>query len=230
MIRPLLGFEFSLHWRQPTTITAALLLFLLGLLFARLNASSDLNPAASWLIAYSLAILSLGSVLVAAVLAGPALLRDRDSRMAPIVFATGISRFDYLLNRFGGMLGVAVTIYLLAGLGMLLGYVLTGAATTATPANVIRALLVMVLPNVLVSVSVLFAVTALTRSSAAAWIAGAALYMLYFIGSLLGDSPLMAHSAARPPGELRAALLLDPYGLIAFLEQTRLWSDAEQNT
>lgn len=229
MIRPLLAFEFGLHRRQPATIVAALLLFALGLMFARLNGNAGPNPAAPWLIAYSLGILSLGSVLAAAVLAGPALLRDRDSHMAPIVFATGITRFDYLLSRFGGMLGMAAAIYLLAGLGMLLGYMLTGTATIRTPIDIVRALVVIVLPNVLVSVVVLFTVAAMTRSSAAAWIAGAALYMLYFIGSLLGNSPLMAHSAERAPGELRAGLLLDPYGLIAFLEQTRLWSEAERN-
>lgn len=233
MIRALLPFEFRFHARQPATAAAAGILFLLGFAFARMNAGGDLDPASPWLIAYSLGILSLGSALVAAVLAGGAALRDADSRMAPIVHATGVAGFDLLVTRFVGLLVVVAALYALATAGMGAGLLAGMESQRAGPRvvlDLVRTLVVLVAPNVLVSVSVLFAVAVLTRSSAATWVAGVALYVLYFAGSLLGDSPLMANSDPTAAGELRLAPLLDPYGLIAFLEQTRTWSDARRNT
>lgn len=233
MNRALLAFELRFHARQPATIAAAGILLLLGFALARTHANSSLDSAAPWLIAYSLGILSLGSVLVAAVLTGNAALRDRDSRMAPIIHSTGISRFDLLISRFAGLLVVMLAVYGLAALGMAAGLMfgMESQRPLFRPIlDLLRTLLILVVPNALVSASVLFTVAVMTRSSAATWVSGVALYILYFAGSLIGNSPLMAHSETAAVGELRTALLLDPYGLIAFLDETRLWSDQQRNT
>ena len=88
----------------------------------------------------------------------------------------------------------------------------------------------LVLPNIIIATSIVFAIAAATRSTLATWVGGVLVYALYFITAMLVDSPLMAGTSPPTAEALARAAIMDPFGLSAFFEQTRYWTPAERNT
>lgn len=228
-------FEWRHAVRRPVFAAAAL-----G--FAALGALLSLNGPGSgpdlrngpYAIAYSAGFLGLVSVFAATLLSAPALLRDVEHRSAEIVLATPVSKRDYLFGRFAGsFLAVAAALALgVAGLaaGGLLLRPDPAAAARLDPLHFLEAYAVLALPGALFSAALLIAVAALARSTAATYAAGVTLYVLYWVAAILAGSPIVAGSTPGSEETARLAALLDPFGLSAFLAETRLWTVAERNT
>jgi len=62
------------------------------------------------------------------------------------------------------------------------------------------------------------------------FVSGIVLYVVYIVGSMLGNSPLMANSTSVLNEGQGFAALLEPYGLIAYMEQSTYWSSEQRNT
>ncbi|ELR70802.1 hypothetical protein C900_03410 [Fulvivirga imtechensis AK7] len=178
-------------------------------------------------------LLSLLSVFVVTLFCASGVLRDSEYKMQEMVFTTGLSRWQYICSRFTGVISCTLVVFVFALLAMLLGLVLFGKAHQLgafSLYNYLWPLVVMALPNILLNTVLLFSVSAFTRNVAATYISGVLLYVLYFAGSMLGNSPLMASYSPASPDEAYMVSLLDPYGLAAFYSETSFWTATERNS
>jgi len=74
----------------------------------------------------------MGSVIVSALLAGVAILRDSEYKMDGIIFTTGLSRQDYVISRFGGLVLATMTVLAAAALGLYVGRFMPWVRTTSS--------------------------------------------------------------------------------------------------
>lgn len=230
----LLAFEWRFHTRQLSWLAAAGLI--IGMAFVLVStrfgpANLDINSP--YVVMYAYGMLSLVAIFVVTVLTASALLRDTEHRMSEIIFATPVSRWNYLVPRFTGVVLATFTTFLLATLVLMLAPLMLSDPEVLGPLRPWRyawGLLVLVLPNIVIATAIVFAIAAGTRSTLATWVGGVLVYALYFVTAMLVDSPLMAGSSPPTADALARAALLDPFGLSAFFEQTRYWTPAERNT
>lgn len=233
MIGEILLFEWRYYSRQTLFLIAAILFFLLGILGTMGNFGGlDVQINTPFVITYFLALLSLKSIFVVTIFCAHGVLRDKSNRMEEIIYSTSVGRLPFLFSRFVGLFLASWAVLLFAGTGMLVGSLLADSAKLG-PFQLrayIEPLVVLCAPNVLFSSAICFSIAILTRSVTATYVGGVLLYALYFVGSILGNSPLLAGSTATgPEGEL-LPILLDPYGLVAFFDQARYWTSAQKNT
>ena len=234
MLGNLIAFEVRYHNRQMVTRAAWIAFFALGVLtgFGNFSIVQGFRNAPVT-IAYALGLLSLGTPIILALFAGNAILRDHEYRMAPIVFATSTTHFHYVVSRFFGFALSGAFVFLLTTVGLMISHLLPfhepGTVGTINPAAYFWAFLVIGLPNLLFGSAIIFATAALTRNSAATYISGIFLYILYFVASIWGNSPLLASASLLSPEEVATTALLDPYGLVALLDQIRFWPVTEKN-
>lgn len=229
-----LAFEWRYQARQPLfAASAAALMALAAMLVATTFGPSSLTVTSPYVVMQSLGLLSLMAVFVLTLFTANAALRDSEHGMTELIFATPLSRRDWFLGRYLGAVLAAAIVMALATLIL----AVTPGLLAIDPARVgavrplayLWAYVVLVLPNLILAGAVLFAVAALTRNTAATYVAGVALYAAYWMAAFLVDSPLMAGATPTAEGLARAALL-DPFGLSAFFEATRYWTPVERET
>jgi hypothetical protein len=220
-LREVFLFEVEYRVRHASTWVYGGILVALPflLLHALEGAGGYLNSP--WSIAFACIVVGLLGVLVTAALAGDAAIRDVQTGMHPLFYTAPIRRADYLGGRFLGVL--AVNAVLLAGIP--LGVVLAswmpfrqpGAWGPFLPAAYAQPYLLFILPNLVLSAAVLFAVAALTRNTLATYLAA--------VGLLVGYLAAIEFA----PGNPRLAALVDPFGGNAFSGMTRFWTPAERD-
>ena len=235
MLLNLIGFELRYHARQAAFRAACLIYFLLGMAMARGNFGGvEVFAYSPFSLTFKVGIFSLAAIIHIALFAGSAILRDRETRMEPIIYATNITHFQYLVSRYVG-LAVASFLALTPMLcGMFVARFVPGFQPDFPgPLRILPFLwvwLVIALPNVLVGVSTIFATASLSRNAMATYVSGVGLYVLYWVGSMLGNSPLIAGSSLTAPEDMEMSSLLEPFGLISLINHTRYWSVADKNT
>ncbi|WP_164020412.1 ABC transporter permease/M1 family aminopeptidase [Pyxidicoccus trucidator] len=235
MLGEVLRFEWRYQTRQVAFYVAVAAFLGLAFLFVGTGYGPDnvhINSPHS--VMQSMGLLSLFSIFALSLFCANAALRDSEHKMEELVYATSIGKPMYLFARFAGALLAALTVFAVTALGLMLApRVMAVDPERLGSTEVLRyvwALAVMVLPNLLFAASLLFAISVLTRSALASYIGAVFLYALYFVGSMLGDSPLMAGAAPQTSEAMTRASLLDPFGLSAFFAQTRYWTEHERNT
>jgi ABC-type transport system involved in multi-copper enzyme maturation permease subunit len=164
----------------------------------------------------------LGMSIVAAV-AGNAIYRDYDARMESLVYTTPISKRAFLGGRFIGTLVVNAIILL----GILVGFVIASKTPWVKPDKFgpfdlwayLSPYLTLVLPNLLFTASIFFALPAITRQMVPNYVGGVLLLLGYLMGGQLLNDLTDKHTGA----------LLDPFGLRATQVLTQYWSIADKN-
>ena len=194
--------------------------------FESVTAASGANVLANspQAVAGLVTILGLFGVVVTASFMGHAVVKDFENRMHPLLFTTPLSKTAYLGGRYLGALGAALLVFAAVLPGAALAYLspwpdasLIGPMRPAAFALPYLAILV---PNTLVTGALFFALAAGTRQMLPNYVGGVLLLLGYLLaGVLAGDVE-----------NLRAAALLDPFGLYAFEAETRYWTTAEKNT
>ncbi|MDQ3556579.1 MAG: hypothetical protein M3409_07350 [Gemmatimonadota bacterium] len=168
--------------------------------------------------------IGLFGVLVTAALLGNAVYRDYEAGIHPLFFTTPVSRLAYLGGRFTGALLVNAFIFLSIPLGILLGslmpYLDAEKFGPFQPMAFVHPYLVLLLPNLLFTGAIFFALAALTRQMLPNYVGGAMLLVGY----------LLAGNLTQDLENERAAALLDPFGMQALDLATRYWTPAERNT
>ncbi len=231
----LLGFEWRFHTRQNGFRFAVLCFAALGaFVHGRLGGGASVNLNAPYMIAYGLAMLSLLAVFAAMVFCASAMLRDTDHRMAELVCASPVGKRTLLLARFGGAFGASLAAVSALALGMFGASFLPLEAGQQlgprSPGHYLLPLALIVLPNVALAASLLFAVAAFTRNMIATYAAAMFLYALYWTGAIMGGSPLLAQASPPTAEGMALAALLDPFGISAVLQQGMHWNAAEKNS
>ncbi|WP_276481362.1 M1 family aminopeptidase [Paraflavitalea pollutisoli] len=232
MVKHLMLFESRYHLRQLTFMIAGALFLGLGMLIAQGNfGSGELHKNAPYVISYITCMISLAGIFVSTLLCAQVVLRDTTYDMNALLFSTTLRRLPYFIVRLTGLFVVVLLVLALGSAGIWLG---TMSADTASlgPFRLryfIQPLLVFSVPNVLLCCSILFSVALLTRQVRAVYMAGVGLFILYFLGSILGNSPLMANSSLKTQENQLWPQLLDPFAITSFFGLTRHWTVDERN-
>lgn len=230
MFLRLLHFEIGYHLQQTTFRIALIVYFFLGLMGSSANiGGAEVYANAPFTISFVFIVFSMSSPIVVALLTGSAILRDSDHRMAPLIFTTNITSFQYLSTRFVGLVVASFLAMLPLILGLVAGYLIPGRdAAEIGPFHVaplVWSAFVILLPNILLSAAVIFCASALTRKASVTYMSALGVYILHSLISMIGESPL--NSTTAPKNSVSS--LLEPYGFSAFLNQTRHWTASEKN-
>jgi ABC-type transport system involved in multi-copper enzyme maturation permease subunit len=216
-------FEVEYRLRQPSTWIYALVLFGMPfLLMHAINGSSRYLNAPVAVMQASALLGGLGMLVTAAVF-GDAASRDVQTRMHSLFYTSPLREAHYLGGRFLGALLVNAVLVMGVPLGLLLAsvmpYMPEGKFGPVRLDAYVQTYALVLLPNVAVIGTFMFAAAALTRQTLATYLGGVALFLL---GTVAGDV-----GAALGGDTLQT--LLDPFGGGAIAQTTQYWTPAEQN-
>ncbi len=234
MFSDIIRFEWRYHTRQFSFAAGAAIFAVLGFVLTVGLGRQDVQANSPYLITEVAALLSLMSIFPLTVFSASAMLRDREHTMEEIIFSTALEKGRFLLGRFSGVVLASLTLMLFAMAGMiaapLSGVIDPERVGPLILVHYLQAFALVILPDLLFTATVVFAIAALTRSAPASYVGSVVLYALYFVAAALTNSPLMAASASNAGVSMSLAALVDPFGLTAFFEQTRYWTIAERDT
>ncbi|HEU4628118.1 MAG TPA: M1 family aminopeptidase [Gemmatimonadaceae bacterium] len=217
-------FEVAYRLRQPSTWAYALVLAGVPFLMMHAINGSTVPLNAPEMVADVAIILGLIGMLVSAALFGDAAARDVESRMYALFYTTPLDERAYLGGRFLGALVTNAVLLLGIPLGLLaasvMPYMAPGQFGPVEPRAYVQAYLLFLLPNLLLSGAVLFAVAAWTRQTLATFLAGIVLLVGRALAGDLADSV----------SNRMVAALADPFGSAALSDVTRYWTLAERET
>ncbi|HLJ29351.1 MAG TPA: ABC transporter permease [Candidatus Angelobacter sp.] len=236
MVGTIAGFELRQRFRRISTYVYFVVMFTLGFFFVLLsggtfaNASVDFGTGGRVLINSPYALfavvvyISTFGVVITAALAGQATYQDIESNSTPFFYTAPISKFAYLGGRFLGSLAVQLVIFSAIGLGAWI------AAHTpwVDPSRVgperlfayFAPYLIFVLPNLLITSAVFFAVAALTRKMLPVYISAVVFLIGYLVANLLAGDVTNSMIAS----------LVDPFGGNAIDYAERYWTPFQRNT
>ncbi|MCC6245625.1 MAG: hypothetical protein IT353_22530, partial [Gemmatimonadaceae bacterium] len=228
-------FEWASQTRRLSYAASVLLLVLAALALV----STGFGPASlaingAYIVTESVALITLLAVFGLPMLCVSAVVRDDEYRMRELIASTPVSLRVLLGGRLLGVCAAALAAMVVAVLALaILPQIITTPADRLMPPSVapyLSAFVLIVIPNPLFCVALVFGVAAVTRSTLATFAASIAIYAGYWVIAMMVDSPLMAGARPATPELLSRAARLDPFALSAFFEQTRYWTPTQRNT
>ncbi|MDQ3048038.1 MAG: hypothetical protein M3R27_10850 [Bacteroidota bacterium] len=165
----------------------------------------------------------IGAIILITIIA-PAVYKDFQYNMHPLLFTKPISKFGYLLGRFSASFLVALFVLT----GIILGHIITCFLPGIEPEklgpfslmNYLQPFLYFVIPNTLLVGAIFFSFVTFSRNMIAGYVGCVALILVKGITSaMLGDLDNQTLAA-----------ILEPFGEQAFNKTTRFWSATEQNS
>ena len=117
------SFKFELHYfsRKPMVYITMAAFFAAGLLLGMSEGASfpNIHFNSPYQIAYLVGILSLGTIFSLTLLVGESILREKESGLDQIIFASPVSKNKYLLVRLLALAGIGLLsfAFCLPGLG-----------------------------------------------------------------------------------------------------------------
>lgn len=229
MLREIFRFELRYHLTSP-------LLWGTGLFFALLTFGAitsdsvtigggigNVHRNSPFVIVQMLSVMSVIAVFVTTAFVASSALRDFERGSHELFFSKPLRKFDYLAGRFVGSLLASLGVMTICALGILVGSFMPWleperlGPTTIGP--YLFALLVLVLPNLLFSGALFFALASLSRSWLVTYIGVVVFFGVYLTAALmLSDLDNQGIGA-----------LLDPFGSATLDLVTRYWTVAEKN-
>ncbi len=208
-------------------------LFIIGLLIfgatssdnVRVGASSDSGYRNSpYAIQNFYAVASLLTALMITAFVNAAAVRDFTYQTHELLFTKPLSKPAYLMGRFWG----SVTVSIIPMLGVSLGVIVASWMPWMDADRLGKiswgahfwGIIVFAIPNAILIAAIVFAIAAWTRSSMASFIGILVLLIGYSI----------SQSMVRNLDNESIAMLLDPFGIRAFMLTTKYWTVAEQNS
>lgn len=235
MLKDLLKFEWYYHKTRPLFYIICILFLGIGYF---LGSSGIVFPNvhinSPYQVTYITGLLSLAAIFSITLSIAQSILREKETRFDMLVYASAVPRTAYLLSRFSSLLLIAVISLIMGIVGLYIGHSLSSLPADKLGAfsfsNYIRPLIILAIPNVFLSVTILCSTAWVSGNKLLVYVSGLFIYILYIIGSIFSNSPLMAGSAPSSPGQMDLFAKLDPFGMAAFFEQTRYWTALERNT
>ncbi len=235
MYKRLFQFEAIYFSRQPLVYLGMVLFFFAGFLGGSTSGFTFPNvyKNSPYEIAYLTGILSLAGIFFTTLVIAQSSLRENDTRFDTVLFATPVPKNVYLPVRFISMLLVCVFPLAFATAGIFAGNSFAGLPADKFGEyklmHYLYPFLVLAFPNILLTTSVITGTAILTKNKLLVYVTGLFIYILYIIGSVFSNSPLIAGSAPVPPEQMALFAKLDPFGMAAFFEQTRYWTAFQRN-
>ncbi|HEX8674707.1 MAG TPA: hypothetical protein VF710_22590, partial [Longimicrobium sp.] len=171
-------FRFEIEYRLRSLSTWIYAALLLGVPFLMLH---SITGRSSWMTSPERVVITSGIVgmlgkRVTAALFGDAATRDFSSGMHPLVFTTPMRKAEYLGGRFLGALAVNAVLLLGVPLGQIIGsrmpYMDPQMFGPVRLTAYVEAYLLFLLPNLVLTAAVLFAIAALGRQILPAFLSG----------------------------------------------------------
>jgi ABC-type transport system involved in multi-copper enzyme maturation permease subunit len=179
-------------------------------------------------IASQLGVLSMISMLLVAVFIAGAVLRDSETGIADLLYATPLRKLDYLLGRFLAGFAVCLLIFGVITLAMMLGSRLPGIDPERLGAFSLWpyawSFAVLVVPNLLFVAALLMLLAAVTRSMIMVFAGVVAFIVLWAMAAALGAG----NGSVGGGGSM--SVLLDPFGVRVLSQLMRYFSGAQLNT
>lgn len=231
MLNRLVLFELKLYLKQAGFWLGILLFCALASLITAQRGSAFLFANSSYAITQTLLFISPNIIFLVCALATPVLLRDSQYKTESMIFTTPLDKFHYMMSRFLGLFLAS----LLVMLAMLLAMIVTSFFLDTEQIGIFKlhyylfSFVIFIMPSVLLCTSIIFATAIFTKNMLAIYVAAIVVYVLYVIASVLGNSPLLANSSPLTSGNYGFSALLEPYGLIAYFEQSAYWVNAQRN-
>lgn len=234
MFKQLFLFELKLWFRKPATYIFFLIFFGLSMLITSAIAgllgtsSADSNTIINSANAIADILNGLntdiiGTIILITIIA-PAVYKDFQYNMHPLLFTKPISKPGYLFGRFAAAFLVAL--FVLSG--SIFGHMITcmfpgietGRLGQFSIINYMQPFILFVVPNTLLIGAIFFSLVTFSRNMIAGYVGCVALILIKSIASaLLGDIDNQTLAA-----------IIEPFGEQALKKITRYWSPAEQNT
>jgi len=174
----------------------------------RLEAASRLGTGAGLIVRVHL-IWSLFYLFTAAAFVADAVIRDEQTRFAPIVRATPAPLGPYVLGRFAGAFGAVLVCFLSVPIGLLAAPFIPSAdpgwVPPLDPSVYLLSLLVLAVPNLFAASALFFGLAVATRSLTGCFLGAVVLLVLYGLNQEGGASGL-------------AVQLVEPFGFAATSE------------
>jgi ABC-2 type transport system permease protein len=232
------AFHTILRWEIKTGLRRVSTWIYFGLCFAlaffpmlAMAGAWDFGSSTSRMLANSayalsglLPALALLMTSATAAIAGNALHRDYDAGIEQLVYALPVRKNEFLAGRFAG----ALVVNLLVLSGLAIGAALAAAspfvdADKVVPFDVaayVGPYLSFVIPNLVLTAAIFFALVSITRQMMPIYAGGVLLLIGYLISATL----------MQDLDNKSVATLFDPFGLQAQALLTQYWSVAEKNT
>jgi len=232
MINKLTQFEFKAHVNQMGFWVAALVVAWMAFMITGQRGSNLLFANSSYAITQTFLFVVPNIIFVVCVLASSTLLRDSQYKMESLIFTTPIDKFQYLTSRYLGLVLATLLLMFVVMIVMMVTLLKLDDALIG-PFNLSYYLIsfcVFIVPAVLLCCSIVFATAMFSKSMIAVYVSGIVVYVVYIIGSVFGNSPMLVGSSTLLNDGAGFASLLEPYGLIAYMEQSAYWTSEQRNT
>ncbi|HEX2062557.1 MAG TPA: hypothetical protein VHK90_17590, partial [Thermoanaerobaculia bacterium] len=224
-------FEIDYRLRRPYTwilggvFVALAWLLAVGVLVGEAEGTGGLHANAPSLIGMGSVLISMLGLVISAALFSEAALRDHETRMFALFATSPLTKTEYLAGRFAGTLLVNVFFVSIVPIMLMLlmrpPFVEGELLGPFRAASYVEPAIVFLLPNVLFTGALLFAVGVLTRRTLAVFATAA----FVFLGALLLEEYVEGER-----GLAGLAALIDPLGFVALSEQWEFWTNHETNT
>jgi len=236
MLLKLIQFEWHNNTRNWSFYATFLVYLILGFFmsaFANFSFSGAYKNS-PYVLTYAIGLISLTTIFSITLQVAQNFLKEYETKFDSIIFTTPISKFNYLGSKFIVAFGIAVISFGMFIIGMMIGHLMPWLSKDEIgPFFVLNYLwpyLVLVIPNIVLCLSILTTLAWLTRSKLFIYVGGFLIYILYIAGSLFSNSPIFANASPSSAAAMSFAAKIDPFGLAAFLEQTRYWTSIQKNT
>ncbi|PBJ06854.1 M1 family aminopeptidase [Flavobacterium sp. ACN6] len=236
MLSKLIQFEWHNNTRSWTFYATFIIYLILGFFvsaFANFSFSGAYKNS-PFVLAYAIGLISLMTIFSITLQTAQSFLKEYETKFDSIIFSSPISKFHYLASKFITAFIIAVVSFGMFIIGMIVGHQMSWLEKSELgPFEIINYVwpyLIIVIPNIFLCLSILTALAWLTRSKLFIYVGGLLIYILYIAGSIFSNSPLFANASPSSAKAMSLAAKIDPFGLAAFLEQTRYWTAIEKNT
>ena len=233
MFRKLLQFEWHYHTRSVLFYATFTVFFLLGLLVSKGGFGfANAYRNSPYLISYIVGFMSMVLIFSMTIFVAQTQLRDKETKFDAIIYATPITKWNYLGTQFLSVFLVGSISFLLFIIGLMVGVQFVSPDEELGPFSILNysvPALVFAIPNAFLIASLLTSLAWVSRSKLIIYVGGLFIYILYVIGSIFSNSPVFAGASPATPEAMSLMAKLDPFGLAAFFEQTRYWTAFQKN-
>ncbi|MDO6427234.1 M1 family aminopeptidase [Thalassotalea sp. 1_MG-2023] len=231
-MKSLLIAELKLQSRHWLWLLAMVLTFAFGaFVINKQTPDMDIQISGSYFLIKTFAIQLLLLPVLVAIFSTQATIRDFESDMAGIVYASSTKLTQVLIARFIAFFILCWSVYLSFGAGIFVGLATQQSIYFGLPiASLCWALFVLALPNVLLVCAIFFAIGLYGKRSIYLYLIACLLFFAYQFFLSINGSPLMASRVVVSAELASLYSWIDPFALSTYFEQVRQWQPSDKNT
>ncbi|MFI2744086.1 M1 family aminopeptidase [Zhouia sp. PK063] len=236
MLSHLIFFEWKFYTRKISFYILLLAFFGFGILVGTSAGIvfPNIKYNSPYAINFILGLFSLLSLFPIVIIASQSLVREKETQFEQLLYTTSIATKNYLISRFLLLFGIASICYLLFITGYMAGHLTSitsdGNWETFHFYYYINSFVILILPNIFLCTAIVSSIAWFSKSKMAIYVSGLGIYVLYMVGSIFSNSPLLAGASPVSDEAMNLSAKLDPFGMAAFFEQTYYWSALQKNT